>query len=493
LRSIVLVIGKPSWKPSYKMHTVLTIVNGLSYLSIAFVKCHDGSYGVEGAAWESSMSKQNWTALIDDMVAGRWTNPLTGKLAHVPYEAIVIEESLDGREAELVAALKLGHRLAVVADQTTHEAMGARVAKALRELGPVETIVLDHPHADMAGIRTLTEKLRGFDAVVAVGSGTVNDLCKYVTGLDGRRYCVFATAASMNGYTSSTASITLDSGLKVSLSSHAPAGFFVDLKVSAAAPPYLAASGFADCLARSVAQIDWWMSHRLLGTAYFEEPYAIQAADEIELNKRAGDLPKGDIAAMGYLYRVLTLCGLGISFTGVSHHGSMGEHQISHYIDCFAGVRHPGTLHGQQVGIASLTMARLQQRMLADESPLAVHATRIDTADMTRRFGAEIAAQCLEELKRKAFDNESAAAFNRKLNEGWPELQRKLAGFTIPVAEMKRLLSAAGGPTDAVELGVPIDLYREAIIHCREMRNRFSFLDIAADAGTLEAFARGES
>jgi len=54
-------------------------------------------------------------------------------------------------------------------------------------------------------------------------------------------------------------------------------------------------------------------------------------------------------------------------------------------------------------------------------------------------------------------------------------------------------LSAAGGPTDAVELGVPIDLYREAIIHCREMRNRFSFLDIAADAGTLEAFARGES
>ncbi len=313
------------------------------------------------------MSKQNWTALIDDMVAGRWTNPLTGKLAQVPYEAIVIEESLDGREAELVAALKLGHRLAVVADQTTYEAMGARVAKALRGLGPVETIVLDHPHADMAEIRSLTEKLRGFDAVVAVGSGTVNDLCKYVTGLDGRRYCVFATAASMNGYTSSTASITLDSGLKVSLRSHAPAGFFVDLKVSAAAPPYLAASGFADCLARSVAQIDWWMSHRLLGTAYFQEPYAIQAADEIELNKRAGDLPKGDIAAMGYLYRVLTLCGLGISFTGVSHHGSMGEHQISHYIDCFAGARHPGTLHGQQVGIASLTMARLQQRMLADE------------------------------------------------------------------------------------------------------------------------------
>ena len=81
------------------MHTRrLTIVNGPSYLSIVFVECQNGGDDVEGSA-ESSMSKQNWTALIDDMVAGRWTNPLTGKLVQVPYEAIVIEESLDGREA----------------------------------------------------------------------------------------------------------------------------------------------------------------------------------------------------------------------------------------------------------------------------------------------------------------------------------------------------------------------------------------------------------
>jgi glycerol-1-phosphate dehydrogenase [NAD(P)+] len=438
------------------------------------------------------MSKQNWTALIDDLVAGRWTNPLSGARVKVPYDSIVIEDSLEGREAELVASLKLGHRLALVADQATYEAMGARVATTLRDLGPIEAIVLNRPHADMAEVRRLAEKLRGFDAVVAVGSGTVNDLCKYVTGLDGRRYCVFATAASMNGYTSSTASLTLDSGLKVSLPSHTPAGFFVDLKVSAAAPPYLAASGFADCLARSVAQTDWWMSHRLLGTAYFQEPYTIQTADEGELNKRAGNLPKGDIEAMGYLYRVLTLCGLGISFTGISHHGSMGEHQISHYIDCFAGARHPGSLHGQQVGIASLSMARLQQHMLASDQPPSVHATPIDAAGMVRRFGEEVASQCLVELTQKAFDRDGAMAFNRKLADTWPDLRRELAGFAIPVGEMKRLLSAAGGATTAAELGLPIDLYREAIVHCREMRNRFSFLDIAADAGTLETFAQGE-
>ena len=438
------------------------------------------------------MSKHNWTALIDDMVAGNWTNPETGQRVTVPYQSIVIEDSLDGREADLVAALKLGHRLAVVADLTTYEAMGARVTKALQSLGPVDTIVLDHPHADMANVRLLTEKLRGFDAAIAVGSGTVNDLVKYVTGLDGRNYGVFATAASMNGYTSSTASITLDSGLKVSLPSHAPAGFFVDLAVSAAAPPYLAASGYADCLARSVAQVDWWMSHRLLGTAYFKAPYIIQAADESELNARVAGLAKGDIAAFGYLYRVLTLCGLGISFTGVSHHGSMGEHQISHYIDCFAGARHPGSLHGQQVGIAALTMARLQQGMLAMDQPATVGATLIDEADMVRRFGKEVAVQCLAELKQKAFDTVGAARFNRSLREHWPQLRRELAAMMIPAGDMKRLLATAGGATTAAGLGVPVDFYREAIVYCREMRNRYSFLDIAADAGTLEAFAAGE-
>jgi len=95
-------------------------------------------------------------------------------------------------------------------------------------------------------------------------------------------------------------------------------------------------------------------------------------------------------------------------------------------------------------------------------------------------------------LRHKAFDDDSAAAFNRKLKDTWPELRRELANFMIPVAEMKRLLSAAGGATNATELGVPTNFYREAIVHCREMRNRFSFLDIAADAGTLEAFAQGE-
>ncbi|TCQ22943.1 iron-containing alcohol dehydrogenase [Rhizobium sp. PP-CC-3G-465] len=437
--------------------------------------------------------RPNWTALIDDIVEGKWTNPETGKLARVPYESIVIDESLDGREADLVAGLGLGERFTVVTDTNTWDAMGSRVASALRDLGPVKTVVLDHPHADMGHAEDLRQKLHGADAVIAVGSGTINDLCKFVTAKAGKRYAVFGTAASMNGYTSTTASITLESGLKVSLPSQGPAGFFVDLGVSARAPRHLSASGFADCLVRSVAQVDWWMSHRLLSTLYSAVPYIIQEKDEEELNARAAGIAAGDIAANGYLHRVLTLCGLGVSFTGMSNHGSMGEHQISHYIDCFAGEDHPGTLHGQQVGVATLTMARLQRHFLDSETAPVIRPTRIDPADMARRMGPDIAAQCFEELKGKIFDERGAARINETFAELWPTLRGELNAFALPVAEMERLLSDAGGPMTSQDLGLPVARYREAVIHSREMRNRYSFLDVAADAGILADFAAGEA
>ncbi len=442
---------------------------------------------------ETLQGKERWTALIDEICEGTWVNPLTDKaIPPAPYDRIVIRDSLKGQEADLVSSLGMTAPFTIVADKNTWDAMGARVKDALEPLGEVKTVILDQPHADMQTVESLEKCLSPADSVVAVGSGTINDLCKFVTHRNGGRYCVFGTAASMNGYTSTTASITLHNGLKVSLPAHAPSGFFVDLSVSARAPTHLAASGFADCLCRSVAQIDWWMSHRVLGTVYRQEPYLMELPDEAELNKRARLLPQGNTEAVGYLYRVLTLCGLGIGFTGQSHHGSMAEHQVSHYIDCFAGDRHPGTLHGQQVGVASLAMARIQHHFLSQETPPKVRATQIDFDDMKRRMGPEIAKDCYIEYRKKAFDEAGAASFNEKISAIWPELRQECLKMAIPVEKMEEMLRASGGPATAKELGVPLEFWREAVRFGHEMRNRFAFVDIACDSGILDEFAAAE-
>jgi glycerol-1-phosphate dehydrogenase [NAD(P)+] len=436
----------------------------------------------------------NWNALISDVVAGRWTDPETGQPAKVPFDTIRIEEDLDGREAELIAPLKLGDRLAVVSDGHTVEVMGRRVARALRSVATIDEVVLPGGvKATEAAVETIQDRTRHADGIVAVGSGSINDACKYATFKDGRRYAVFGTAASMNGYAASTASITLASGLKTSLPAHAPRGIFLDLKVSAGAPGWLTAAGLGDSLCRPTAQVDWLASHRLFGTFYSQTPYILQEADEGPMLDSAPGLARGEVEAVGHLQRVLTLCGLGICFTGVSHHGSMGEHQISHWIDMFAGDRHPGTTHGQQVGVASLTMARLQARILAMPTPPEVKATVVDEAAMLRRYGPEVGPSCVAELRKKALDEAGAAAFNDRLRRMWPDLRRELLAKTVPVERMRAALAAAGGPTTAAELGIDIGLWRDAVRHAHEIRNRWSFLDLAAGAGILEDFVAEEA
>lgn len=453
----------------------------------------NGEDGVLGAATHASPDRPlgGWTEGIDGIVEGRWTHPLTGeRMPRAPFERVVIEESLDGAEADLVAGLGLTGSRVVVADRDTWDAMGGRVARALRAEGEV---VLERPHADVRELASLAPRLQGYDHVIAVGSGTVNDLCKRVTAGDGRRYAVFGTAASMDGYASTTASIALESGLKVSLPAHAASGIFIDLAVSAAAPARLAAAGFGDSVCRSVAQIDWWMSHRLLGTFYSDAPYLIGGDNEEAMSARVSGLPRGEIGAVGYLHRNLVLSGLGVAFTGVSNHGSMGEHQVSHYVDCFAGERHPGTLHGEQVGVASLSMARLQHAMLAEARPPVLRPTAIDPEGMARRMGPVIAEQCIAEYQKKALDAEGAERLGARLAEIWPALRAECLAMAVPVETMRERLAAAGGPTTAREMGLDPAFYREAVRHGHEMRNRFAFVDLACDAGILDDFAAGEA
>ncbi|MBI3672092.1 MAG: iron-containing alcohol dehydrogenase [Rhizobiales bacterium] len=204
--------------------------------------------------------------------------------------------------------------------------------------------------------------------------------------------------------------------------------------------------------------------------------------------KSAADLAKHSVEANGRLHRVLTLCGLGVCFTGVSHHGSMGEHQVSHWLDMFAGSAHPGTTHGQQVGVASLAIARLQCELLALDQPPDIRPTHIVETEFVARYGEAIGRMCYAEAKKKSFDRTGAAAFNEKLRALWPELRQELGSFVMDPVAMQSTLAAAGGPTTATELGLSRKLWRDAMKYARDVRNRWSFLDLADDAGLLDDF-----
>ena len=196
-------------------------------------------------------------------------------------------------------------------------------------------IVLDAPHADLATADALQARAAAADALIAVGSGTINDLCKYVAQRTGRPYAVFATAPSMNGYLTATASLARD-GFKISLPARPPVAALFDLEVLAAAPARLIRAGIGDSICRTTAQTDWLLGHYLRDAPYSDTPYLLQIEDEPTLLSRAAAIAEGEVEGVRALTRLLVLAGLGMGIVGGSEPASMGEHLISHYVDMMA-------------------------------------------------------------------------------------------------------------------------------------------------------------
>lgn len=419
---------------------------------------------------------------LAELLDGTYVDPDTGDTLDAPVRALVIEDSLRDREVELLTALDLGPRLAVVGDDDTFAALGARVARALASRFEVQRLSLGRrPHADRdTADRLIAELSPRTDAIVAVGSGTINDLCKLAAQAKGCPQVVFATAPSMNGYTSVSASI-LDGGHKRSVRAETPIGVFFDLEVLAGAPPRLLRAGLGDSLCRPTAQADWLLAHLLLEQPYREAPFSLLAADEEVLLADPGALLRGDLAALRSLARTLALSGFGMTLCGGSYPASQGEHLLAHYLEMRGATR--DAFHGEQIGVTTLAMARLQEAVLERDEPPPLAPCQITAAALAAHFGAELGASCWHELRGKCFDAARARQLDRRLRASWPSWRARLRAVSRPARQLTAALRAAGAPTTPAELGWSDRAFADALVHARAIRNRYTFLDLVADAG----------
>jgi len=425
---------------------------------------------------------------LGQLLRGEWPNPDGGPPISVPVLAVAIERSLSGFEADLVAPLRLGNRIAVVSDGTTHVVLGERVERALAHLGAIVPVVLDgQPHADAQTVAIVRRACAHVDALVAVGSGTINDLCKYAAAKDGKPYAVFATAPSMNGYASTNAAITVD-GHKMSLPSVSPVGVFMDLAVLSAAPARMIRAGLGDSLCRTTAQADWLLSHHLFGTPYRCAPFVLLAEDEPALLDEPEALLRGDPEAMRALARTLVLSGLGMTICDGSYPASQGEHLISHYIDMFAPAGRAAYFHGEQVAVATLTMARIQEEVLA-AGPQSLQSESMSRAELQSRFGDEIGASCWRAFAAKQMSPDAEARLERHLADRWGAIRESVGRAMIPAERIRAVLQRAGCPTDPTQIGLSPAFYATAVRNARFLRDRYTFLDLAADSGHRAAMS----
>jgi glycerol-1-phosphate dehydrogenase [NAD(P)+] len=63
--------------------------------------------------------------------------------------------------------------------------------------------------------------------------------------------------------------------------------------------------------------------------------------------------------------------------------------------------------------------------------------------------------------------------------------------IALPPARLEQVMREAGAATRPEDLGIDPAFYRGAVLHARKVRERYAMLDLAAEAGLLEAFVEG--
>jgi glycerol-1-phosphate dehydrogenase [NAD(P)+] len=427
-------------------------------------------------------------------------------------ERVVIGPGALGAVAE-VFGRTFGERPAVVvADATTWRVAGERAQRTLEAAGRATRAPYRFPpdsfiEAEYGNVERLTRALAAHDAVpVAVGSGTLNDLVKRAASEIGRPYLSVATAASMDGYTAFGAAITRG-GYKQTMSCPAPRALVADLDVLAGAPPGMTASGYGDLLGKVTAGADWLVADALGVEPVDPRIWELVQGPLPEAIGRPGDLAAGDRGALERLVEGLVSSGLAMQAHASSRPASGAEHQFSHLweMEGLGRDRRPPLSHGFKVGVGSVAIAALYERLLdRDLGALDIAGLRRSWPAPEEVRSAVRAAHTAPGLREAAVAETTAKwvdadALGRRLTllgGRWPALRDRLRAQLLPADRLRELLAAAGCPTRPSELGLTASAFRATYERARMIRRRYTVLDLAAETGLLgelvdELFAPG--
>ena len=416
---------------------------------------------------------------------------------------LIVGADVLSQAAELFKRQFPGKRAIVVADTITFPIAGKSVSNALAEAGVEQEepfiFDVDGLHAEWNYVELLDANLKNHDAIpIACGSGTINDLCKLCSHHNGRRYMVCGTAASMDGYTSFGASVTFE-GKKQTFSCPAPQAALVDVRIAAAAPKPMTASGYADLFAKIPAGADW-----ILADALGVEPMDPNVWDVVQgglhdaLSNPEG-VAAGDFKTFVPFVEGLILSGFAMQASKSSRPASGADHQFSHLWDMehhtFQGT---APSHGFKVAIGTLASIGLYEQLLkTDIAHLDAEACvrAWPTLEEQQKTAAEMFAGTdfpdlgVTEITAKYCSPDELRRQLETLKNRWPQIQERLKKQLVPFREVQRQFELVGAPKEPEEIGISRDRLRRSFIRAQHTRRRFTILDVAVRIGCLEKWA----
>ena len=356
----------------------------------------------------------------------------------------------------------------IVTDKTISEYIPKNIIQTTNSL-----ILENNPKPTIENVQKIQNHSDDSRLIVGIGSGTINDLCKYASYLSAKPYIIFATATSMNGYASPTASIIYNN-IKTSKQAQMPKAIYADMDILTQAPPDLMFAGFGDSICRSTCRADWLLSHKLLNTEYNEEIFLILKSSKKILLENISDLRKKSPEAINILFYHLILSGICMDIASGSYPASQGEHIISHMIDLYLDHKN---LHGTQIGMTTITSSRLQEKILSLENAPELSIPKFPEIDIKKTFGNNN----LEKYKKiYATKTNNVKDLNKKLSNIWKTLQKEIMQDYLSTTKILLSMSLLNMPSTPDRCGLDNAIYNKIVKLSYTTRERFTFLDIAA-------------
>lgn len=380
----------------------------------------------------------------------------------------------------------------IVADENTFKAAGRDVRDSFSRLGHEcgESFIFGRNiYAEHSFVEQLHTALLPRNAVpVAVGSGTINDITKLVAHRLGRPYMTVATAASMDGYTASGASITYR-GSKQTFDCPAPVAVLADLDVIAGAPQGMNASGYADLMAKCAAGADWILADAAGEEAIHPPTWnTVQGLLRSWISSPHG-IAQNEPTCLRHLVYGLLMSGFAMQALGSSRPASGAEHQFSHLWEMQQHT-HNGVApsHGFKVGIGTLASLALYEHLLGrDAGSFAVEPSVENWPScealedrITACLGSgELGAKAREEMRAKYTTRQDLGPQLVRLRDAWPSLQARLRRHLLSFTEARDMLREAGCAFQPEHIGISRARLRLTYEQAYFIRRRYTVLDFA--------------
>jgi glycerol-1-phosphate dehydrogenase [NAD(P)+] len=395
---------------------------------------------------------------------------------------------------------KYGYQNAfVVCDKHTYQAAGKKLMEIIKRTElDAESFVFEEEEL-VPDERALGEMVKAYkpvcDLIIGVGTGTINDLCKFFSYKLNMDYYIVATAPSMDGFASVGAALITDH-MKTTYDTHVAKAIIGDVNVLKQAPMNMITAGVGDILGKYICLVDWKISHLITGEYYCETIVAMVRRSIREIVDNMDKIKNRDGDAIKNIMEALTLTGIAMSFVGNSRPASGSEHHLSHYWEMmFLFSERKPVLHGTKVGIGTVCVLKLydylkKEKINFENAKKTAGEFSIEkwSEDMKKLYGK--AYEGVIKLENEVHKNAPEQVWKRIriMEEKWDEIMKVIEEELPKKEEVEHMLRSIGASVRPEEEGIEKELVKNSVVAAKELRNRYGLLQLLFDLGLSEKF-----